>query len=227
VELLTNSQGEAFNVVTTITNPTQLDRDWLTSYSPHRIVQGCDRITDVVATVFPYRLAERVADRSSLYTAYLTRHARGMKWRRNRSRWGTYFERLVSFGQLQKNQLETVINKLNTWPRNTTGLVFHLSSPETDNPRTRGGPCWHFAEILWHRRDVIDMVVVYRNHDYFNKTLGNFIALGQLLHFIARQSNKAAGCLVCHSIHAYSEQSLRALSVLAHLNVSRNAKHAY
>ncbi len=133
---------------------------------------------------------------------------------RNRSRWGTYFERLIAFdGNL--NQLERAIGKLNTWDRNTTGLVFHLSSPSIDSPRTRGGPCLHYIELLWKTGDVLDLVAVYRNHDYFSKALGNFLALGQLLFFISTETDKQPGKLICHSVHAYTESSLTRLKLLA------------
>jgi hypothetical protein len=56
---------------------------------------------------------------------------------------------------------------------------------------------------LWQPSGRLDLVVVYRNHDYFNKALGNFIALGQLLDFICVESNKEPGQLICHSVHAY------------------------
>jgi len=216
VRLLLASGGEAFNVITTIENPLHFDPIWLDDYSPHSVIPECDRVQDVIATIFPYRLAQRLANRQDFYKKYLALHQRAMHWPRNRARWGTYFERLVSFGEKNRNQLEIAIDKLQAWPkRSITGLVFHLSSPETDNPRTRGGPCWHFAELLWQQKDVIDMVVVYRNHDFFNKVLGNYLALGKLLDFIAQQSKKKPGRLICHSVHAYSERPQSSLVKLA------------
>jgi thymidylate synthase len=205
VEKLTAANGEICNLLTTIANPTQLDANWITEHTPQIYGGGYDDIRDVVDTIFPISLAERFTDRQQLRTEYLKRHARAMRFTRNRGRWGTYFERLISFPPDGTNQLDTAIEKLINWPqRNTTGLVFHLSSPAIDRPRTRGGPCWHFGEILWHPKDVLDLVVVYRNHDFFNKALGNFIGLGQLLKFICDQSGKSPGRLVCHSVHAFS-----------------------
>lgn len=209
------SHGEVFNLITTIDAPYTLDELWLETYSPRSVVPGADKISEVVDTVFPFRLRQRFPLRADFYAAYVKRHERAMKFRRNRGRWGAYFERLVSYNGV-KNQLELAISKLQTWPkRATTGLVFHLSCPLLDSPRTRGGPCWHFGEILWNPGDVLDLVVVYRNHDFFNKTLGNFIALGQLLQFIALESGKTPGKLICHSVHAYSEKPLHFLSQLA------------
>jgi thymidylate synthase len=213
--LLLNSRGEISNLMTTIAQPCAADDQWLAQHSPARFKAGADDARDVANTLFPQRTYERAANRADLYLRYLKAHDRARRWQRGRHAWGTYFERLVRFPPGGVNQLERAIEKLNTWPqRNTTGLVFHLSSPAVDTPRTRGGPCWQFAEILWNADDSLDLVVVYRNHDFFNKVLGNFVGLGRLLHFICSSTNKRPGKLVCHSVHAYfdcSQQQLRTL----------------
>jgi hypothetical protein len=210
--------GEVFSLFTTIEQPAVFDPEWLQGHSPRRRGFRGDDLREVIKTIFPYDLAQRVEDRSTLYGEYLRRHDRAMKYVRNRGTWGTYFERLVRFpDHPDTNQLETVISKLSAWQkRSGTSLVFHLSTPARDTPRTRGGPCWQFGEIVWHPGDRLDLVVVYRNHDFFNKALGNFIGLGQLLSFICVASGKTPGRLLCHSVHAYnggSVESLRALAV--------------
>ncbi len=213
--VLLASRGEISNLITTILQPCAVDEQWLAQYSAHRFKAGADDARDVANTLFPQRTFERTANRPDLYTRYLKAHDRARKFLRGRHAWGTYFERLVRFPPVGVNQLERAIEKLNTWPqRNTTGLVFHLSSPAIDSPRTRGGPCWQFAEILWNADDSLDLVVVYRNHDFFNKVLGNFVGLGRLLHFICSSTGKQPGKLVCHSVHAYSDGSQHQLRSL-------------
>lgn len=208
---------EVQNLITTITDPCALAPNWLVQHSPRRIRQENDDIRDVVDTIFPVALAKRFPNRQALFEAYLARHDRASRWRRNRGNWGTYFERLIRFPNDKPiNQLETAINKLLNWPvRNTTGIVFHLSSPATDRPRTRGGPCWHFGEILWQAGEVLDFVVVYRNHDFLNKAFGNFIALGQLLAFVCQESGKTPGRLICHSVHAFNGGRVSDLEALS------------
>lgn len=213
--LLLTSGGEISNLMTIIAQPCVVNDQWLVDHSPVRIKSGADNARDVANTLFPQKTCDRARDRQELYSLYLSAHDRARRWQRGRHAWGTYFERLVRFPPNGVNQLERAIEKLNTWPqRNTTGLVFHLSSPVVDAPRTRGGPCWQFAEILWNADESLDLVVVYRNHDFFNKVLGNFVGLGRVLHFICRSTNKTPGKLVCHSVHAYfdcSQQQLRTL----------------
>lgn len=213
--LLLGAKTATCNLMTTIARPCAIDEDWLTTYSPLKIKSGADDARDVANTLFPQKILERSSSRADFYSRYLKAHDRARGWRRGRHAWGTYFERLVRFPPDGVNQLERAIQKLQSWPKRiTTGLVFHLSTPAVDAPRTRGGPCWQFAEILWQADDTLDLVVVYRNHDFFNKVLGNFVGLGRLLQFICSSTNKQPGKLVCHSVHAYfqsSQQQLRGL----------------
>lgn len=202
------AHGSVNNLMTSILEPCNYNEDWVQQKSPHIFTYGADNIANVINTIFPIRLAAEFNERQAFYAAYLLRHDRARRWGHGKHVWGSYFERLVRFPGTEINQLERVIEKLNAWPnRNTAGLVFHLSSPVTDAPRTRGGPCWHYGELLWNPDDSIDLVVVYRNHDFYNKAFGNFIALGQLLKFICDNSGKRPGKLVCHSVHAYNSQS--------------------
>ena len=44
--------------------------------------------------------------------------------------------------------------------------------------------------------------MVYRNHTYIARGLGNFIGLGRLQAFVAQQCGAALGSLTCVSTHA-------------------------
>lgn len=210
------AEGEVFSLFTTIEQPAIFDAAWLRSHSPRRRGLAGDDMNDVVKTIFPHDLAQRFPIRADLYREYLRRHDRAMNFARNRGAWGTYFERLARFpDHPDTNQLETVIQKLSTWQRRSgSSLVFHLSTPARDTPRTRGGPCWQFGEVVWHPGNRLDLVVVYRNHDFYNKALGNFIGLGQLLNFICVASGKRVGRLLCHSVHAYNGGTVEGLRTL-------------
>ena len=203
VTLIRSNGNQLYNLLVTIDDPTVFRQNWLTRYNPRRMSNRADNISDVINTVFPYKLARSCPSRIELYRRHEKAYQRGRKFRRNRGAWGNYFRRLTRFeGVREENQLENVIQKLLTWKRRSkTALVFHLSSSD-DGLRTRGGPCWHFGELLWHRNNVVDLVAVYRNHDYYNKALGNYIALSKLLLFICAEAGKTPGQLVVHSVHA-------------------------
>lgn len=210
--------GQIFNLLTTIENPQFLPISWLGNYNPKEVPSGSDQIRDVINTIFPLRLGATYRSRSELYRQYLVRHDRSQNYRRNRGVWGTYFERLIRMGDPPKNQLEEVISKLRDWNvRATAALVLHPSSPIIDSPRKRGGPCWHFGEFVWHSDGTVDLVAVYRNHDFLNKALGNFIGLGQLLNFVCGNSGKRVGKLICHSVHAYHAGSKKDFRTLVNL----------
>jgi hypothetical protein len=214
-KLILNGSGELHNLSVTVDAPLALPHDAVSKFSPRSVVLTADDVLEVANTIFPSSLSRRAASRDELYLRYLSIMDR-MRSRRGGFRtWGTYFERLVCFGSAKVNQLDRVIVKLNAWPiASKTGLVFHTSSPETDAPRTRGGPCWHYGELLCHKNGVIDLYAVYRNQDYFNKALGNFVGLGDLLNFICQQSGREPGKLICNAAHAFNGGRKADLSTL-------------
>lgn len=196
--LLANGPNDS-NIIVTITEPAQFDQAWLGRFDPRVEKPDGDWIRDVINTVFPQKTLQNSVNRHAFYQRYERAHGRS----RNK-RWGTYFSRLIAFGIQKENQLENVIRALNTWKNNPqAALTIHLSSPETDSLRPLGAPCWHYGEFLCPDRETIELVVVYRNHDYFNKALGNFIGLSRLLNFVCHETNRNPGKLVCHSVRAY------------------------
>ena len=162
--------------------------------------------SDVANTIFPKRTWQNAKSRDDFYERYKKAHARG-----GRKSWGTYFLRLTNFGATGVNQLERAIRVMNEWQNEPgTAIVLHLSSPETDLPRPLGGPCLQLLQL--HAKDGrLDVTAIYRNHDYFNKALPNFIGLGGLLEFICKATDRQVGSLTCHSGHAYSSAGKLAL----------------
>lgn len=187
------------NMVVTINDPTHFDDAWLARFDPRATRPKGDWIRDVINTIYPQKTRQNSATREEFYERYKKAH------RRARSRrWGTYFGRLISFGEKGTNQIERVISALNNW-QNTphAALTVHLSSSDTDALKPLGAPCWHFGEFICPDRHTVELVVVYRNHDYFNKALGNFIGLSRLLQFVCEETGRKPGRLVCHSVRAY------------------------
>lgn len=198
-QYLLNHGPEAYNILVSITNPIQFDQSWLARFNPRDVNPKGDRIRDVINTIFPQKTRSNSSDRNSFYERYKRANQRS-----HRRSWGSYFGRLISFGVKNKNQIEAVITALNNWTNNPhAALTVHLSSPETDSIRPLGAPCWHYGEFLCPDSQTIELVAVYRNHDYFNKALGNFIGLSRLLSFVCQETSRNPGRLVCHSVHAY------------------------
>lgn len=200
--LLSNNK-EDFNIIVEIEKPNVFNARWMhkTKYDPSSLSTAVP-IHTVVNTIFPHGLEKLCPNRQQFYTKYLNVYNRS-----NNKKWGTYFQRLISFGVHQNNQLETIIQKLLTWQHVKTPFVFHTSSADTDSIRRLGNPCLQYGEFIWRDHDILDLVAVYRNHDYFQKALGNFIGLSKLLEFVCRETNKNIGKLVIHSVHAYFDVS--------------------
>ncbi len=199
---LLDNDPSANNVLVTITNPTFLDPTWLTRFNPREISLKGDHIRDVMNTVYPLKTRYNSLDRYSFYERYKKANRRSRK-----KRWGTYFGRLIAFGDKNKNQLEAVITALNKWRNPHAALTLHLSSPETDSLKPLGAPCWHYGEFLCPDPQTLELVAVYRNHDFFNKALGNYIGLSRLLNFICQETGRNPGRLVCHSVRAYYQST--------------------
>lgn len=193
-------------------NPTDYTflNNWMTHRNP-KDFGGADNIYDVVNTIFPYRFYERneFLNRDDFYEYYKRAYLKGKQIQQKQS-WGTYFQRLLNYSSHYKdekavNQLENAIVALSKQRARRNAIVFHLTSSNLDsNTRVLGGPCWQFGEILWTKENnTIDLFVVYRNHDYFNKTLGNLIGLSKLLDFLCNQSGRLPGKIIVHSANAY------------------------
>lgn len=212
--------GEAFNLVTVINKPTEIVDEWFEAFDPRHLKADVQRLSDVVTTIFPYKWANKGYKRDDLYARYMDVHTRAKRIHNGTKRsWGTYFERMINFGEGQVNQLEISIRSVQSWTKNhKAALVIHTSSAETDSiKKLLGNPCLQYVELLCPDVNTISLLAVYRNHDYFEKVLGNFIGLGQLLNFICEETNRVPGQLVCHSAHAYFQSTKAQFEQLAKL----------
>ena len=190
------------NLLVQIENPIEWDDNWFSRIDPRRVSGSGENPADVANTIFPASTWQKSESRDEFYARYKRAHSRG-----RHKRWGTYFLRLIDFGQTHVNQLERSLRVFKEWEKNPgTAVVFHLSSAETDVPRPLGGPCLQLIQLqAWG--GTIDMTAVYRNHDFFNKAFPNYVGLGRLLNFICGESERNVGKLVCHSGHAYFNSS--------------------
>jgi hypothetical protein len=76
----------------------------------------------------------------------------------------------------------------------------------TDALCIRGQPCLsHLSFKLISAGQKVTLTVLYRNHYYIEKALGNLIGLAQLLCFVAAEAGVGVGPLVCHSTLAELE----------------------
>lgn len=198
VRLLETPGGEIQDLVVSIENCALSERAKGHRFNPTK--GGGDNLSNVANTIFPQRIWERTQDRTQLYADYLKANSRS-----HHGRWGTYFERLISFGDERINQLENAISVIKRWQKSPkSAICFHTSSPALDVLKPLGSPCLQAIQLHCHSKR-LDASVFYRNHDYLNKALGNFIGLGRLIAFIAGETGRSPGSLVSYSTHAYFE----------------------
>lgn len=204
-KLVLRSTGGVSHLITVIGNPVQVDSDWCTRYSARRVKQGADTCRGVANVLFPNVTLNAAGSRESAYEAGWTLLSKARSRQIMNAGWGTYFERLTKFGAAG-NQLETAINKINAWANaSRTSLYFHTSGFHLDNFRTRGAPCLQYIQLECRNTGHIALTAVYRNHDFFNKAIGNFVGLGRLLAFICKHTEYAPAELTCISMHAYAD----------------------
>jgi thymidylate synthase len=208
---LVKNGGDAFCLRVTFPGA-DTEEGALLTHDPRMLLgDGHDRARDVANTIFPAKSWSKAADRSDLYKRYLRAHRR-----RSKGSWGTYFERMIRFGQKEINQLERVTAALSTW-KNTpkAALVIHLSSAETDVLKPLGSPCLQYVQFCCPSASQLDVIAVYRNHDYCNKVLGNYVGLRRLLRFVADESGRTPNTVSVLSIHAYYQASGKSMKILA------------
>jgi len=202
---LIDNGGADYNLLLSFPCVAAANETPLQDYDPSLVLgSNFDRARDVANTIFPKKTWENVDSRPKLYSRYMRAHRMGKK-----KQWGTYFGRMIAFGAAEINQLERVIDAMNTWQTShRAALLLHLSSADTDRLKHLGAPCLQYLQFNSPTTGIVDLVAVYRNHDYCNKVLGNLFGLARLLRFVCDESGRSPGAVVAHSIHAYLAASM-------------------
>ena len=131
------------------------------------------------------------------------------KVRRN-NRWsGYYFERMTHVPAPNGkpiNQLWGIIENIRDGKfRALNKFELSVFDPARDiDGSPRGGQCLSFAsfKLTPGTNKKLLLTVMYRNHFYIEKLLGNLIGLGRLMAFVGREANVAVGPLTVVSTHA-------------------------
>lgn len=171
--------------------------------------KGVKPIETVANTIFPYSLYRRYGA-----PAFFDRFTNNVlpKARRPGERWsGYYFERMINMpregGGAPINQLVDITTRLrnpSVRARNKFELsIFDPTRDVDDSPY--GGQCLSFGSFKLRKdgdQERLDLTVMYRNHFYVEKLLGNLIGLGRLMEFVAREGGASVGELTVISTHA-------------------------
>jgi hypothetical protein len=202
---------EAHNVVIDIRDPVagaNMDNPIVREVDAFLLSKEVKAVETVANTIFPTALYRRYGS-----PAFFDRFANNVlpKVRRSADRWsGYYFERMMALpveGGQPINQLADIIARLRD-PAVLARNKFELSvfDPARDVDKSPyGGQCMSFGSFKLREVngvDHLDLTVMYRNHFYIEKLLGNLIGLGRLMNFVAKEAGLAVGALTVISTHA-------------------------
>jgi thymidylate synthase len=126
--------------------------------------------------------------------------------------WGRYFERLTIWKK-EKGRQVTIINPLDDLVHfmreqiasdRTYRNVYEMTiyDPARDAGKVSNRQCLSFLSLKLTVEKKLLLTVLYRNHAYIARGLGNFIGLGRLQAFVADQAGATVGSLTCISTHA-------------------------
>lgn len=208
--------GECFNLIVQIANPTELETPIHEAYEQLVASHGLLTIKQVTYTVFPHSLyidPPVAKDASKLFDVYNRRNGifdRLQQRYPGKMRWGSYFRRMTHYRGLDKgghavttNQLQRIIKMLRERGRMyKAAYTISIGIPPVDGRRIMGGPCLNYMALQLDSPKVLNLLAVYRNHDFIQRTYGNYLALGYLMEFLCEQTGYTLGTLTCVSSHA-------------------------
>jgi thymidylate synthase len=204
--------GEAYNVVIDIADPlleTQADIAIIEEVDRFLRSHHANSLNGVANTIFPQSTFDRHGP-DAFYGVYRDRVFPRIK--RTTRDWGRYFDRLTRWKKVQGNQIR-LINPLDDLIRfmreqisssRTYRNVYEMTAfdPARDAGKISNRQCLSFLSFKLDHDNRLMVTVMYRNHHYIARGLGNFIGVGRLQRFVADQSGAKMGSLTCVSTHA-------------------------
>jgi thymidylate synthase len=130
-----------------------------------------------------------------------------------KNRHDSYVERLVAWRSFDQSktvpQLQNVLtrlkNEVNNRAPKSSSYEISVFSPGLD-AGYMSFPCLSHLSVKYdHRRTLLHLTAVYRNHTFLSHAYGNYLGLGRLLAFICAETKIRPGELVSVSTHADAE----------------------
>lgn len=159
-----------------------------------------DKSIDCIAnTIFPLALYQRHGAAKFIevfHKRVLPRVRRNQKWS------GYYFERMTRAPDQLSDIIERIGSATNRSLNKFEMAIFDPMSDADGSPY--GGQCLSFLSFHLEPGSPKTLLLTaqYRNHYYIEKLLGNLIGLGQLMGYVAAETNTKVGSLTVLSTHA-------------------------
>ena len=221
-----SEEGSCIGLHVEIAKPLEYDAELVAAVDNMLKMKGYISCKHVAYTIFPEGLWRKMTgDPEELFKRYNRPGGAYERLRRHRrvsrhNDWGSYFQRLSApeFTERGEGQLTQAIRALRRKSKPAGAIHLHTGMPDDDDNihlhtglpkdgiRKIGGPCLQIITV--HAEHVnggcaLSACALYRNHDFFQKALGNYIGLGQLLGFVAECATMKVGKLHVISGHAY------------------------
>lgn len=153
----------------------------------------------VAGTIFPRSMWNPGVDRNTLYERYLRALPR-IKRSSRQNQYGTYFERLIAFGDHKCNQLEYIIQTFQGGNHRRSALQASIFNPLRDqtHQRRRGFPCLQQVAFAPNaERRELAITGFYATQELYERAYGNYLGLCRLGQFVACQLNLKLTRMTC------------------------------
>lgn len=210
IKELQTHDWSAWNVIVQIDNPELFDNDidiLLTTFAKNNNIIIPKHVAH---TIFPQSFYINGITKENLYKKYWRFFNRPRE--KPRKGWGTYFKRMIKYPTQNgyTDQLDNIICKINNNEKNYgSSNIIVIPYPDTDSKKIMGAPCLNYITIQTeniygtNNKKIINLLAVYRNHNFTERTYGNYLGLCNLIKYIANETNSEIGTLTCISSHAY------------------------
>lgn len=176
----------------------------------------------VAHTIFPQTFLKNGVSRDKLYEKYWRFFKSSRK--KPHSGWGTYFERMIRYSTPNGDvdQLGSIIDNIKSRSRNYgASYTMVIPYPHRDLNKLMGAPCLNYITIQVEnaikptKEKTVNLLAVYRNHDFTERTYGNYQGLCDLIKYIAHETESFIGTLTCVSSHAFVPHNREELTTIA------------
>lgn len=214
----------AWNVVVQIDHPELFNKDHNKLLDNFTNKNNLISPKHVAHTIFPQTFFTNGISKERLYTKYWRFFNRPRE--KPRPGWGTYFARMIKYPSSNSDidQLGSIIANINDRPKNYgASYTIIIPCPHKDINKIMGAPCLNYITIQTEsvpspkNTKIINMLAVYRNHDFTKRAYGNYFGLCNLLKYIASETNSQIGTLTCISSHASVPEHKAALLKIANI----------
>ena len=211
--------GDAHNVIIDIADPLAADAvDTAIMNHVDRFLRAhhVNTLSGVANTIFPLSTLRHHGP-DAFYDIYRERVLPRMK--KMTRDWGRYFDRLTAWKKVKGGKIEIInpLDELVTFMRDQiasertyrNAYEMTIYDPARDAGKVSNRQCLSFLSFKLTDDNRLLLTVMYRNHAYIARGLGNFIGLGRLQAFVAGQSGAQLGSLTCISTHAEIDHGTR------------------